>query len=149
MVAKVSHVLLTARLGSAAGVGRTHVGGDFANDVTQSHLVLNHLVVAILRGDGAQVQMSPGVRSKLVAFRVHTLDDLGEFRSDVDLALADVVTSDEEGSFGVVGSHDIKNVASENLLGAVIVGESNGSWFGTAVDTVAAIFDISWLGTGN
>lgn len=149
VVAKVSHVFLAARLGSAAGVGRTHVSGDFANNVAQSHLVLNHLIVAILRGDGAQIQMSPGVRSELVAFSVHTLDDLGEFRGDINLALADVVTSNEKGSFGVVGSHDIKNVTSENLLRAVIVGESNGSWFGAAVDTVATKLDVSRLSTGN
>lgn len=149
MVTKVSQILLAARLGSAARVGRTHVGGDLANNVAESHLVLDHLVVAVLLGNGAQVQVSPGVRGNLVALGVHTLDDGDEFRSNVNLALVDVVSSNEKGSLGIVGSHDIQNVASENLLWAIVVGEGNGSWLGTAVDAIAAIVDVAELGAGD
>jgi hypothetical protein len=149
VVAKISHVLLATRLGSAAGVRRTHVRGDFADDVAEGHLVLDHLIVAVLLGDGAQIQMGPGVRGDLVALSVHTLDNLDVFRGEIDLALSNVVTSDEKGGFGVVGSHDIKDVASENLLGAVIIGDSNGSWLGAAVDAVPTIVDIAVFGTGN
>ena len=149
VVAKVSQVLLAARLGSAAGVGRTHVGGDLANNVAESHLVLDHLVVAVLLGDGAQVQVSPGVRGDLVALSVHTLDDADKFRSKVDLALVDVVSSNEEGSLGLVLGHNVKNVASENLLWAVIVGNGDRSWLGAAVDTIATILNVAELRTGN
>ena len=149
MVAEVSHVLLAARLSSAAGVGRTHVGGDLADNVADSHLVLDHLVVAVLLGDGAEVQVSPGVRGKLVAFGIHALDDFDELRGKIDLSLVDVVSSDEESSLGVVGSHDIKDVAGENLLWAVIVGDSNRSWGSATVDAVASVLDISKLGASD
>ena len=102
VVTEVSHVLLATRLSSAAGVGRAHVGGDLANNVAESHLIFDHLVVTVLLGDGAEVQVGPCVGRKLVAGSIHALEDSDEFGSSIDLALVDIVTSDEEGSLGVV-----------------------------------------------
>jgi hypothetical protein len=139
VVTEVSHVSLA--LTSAAGVRWAHVGGDLANNVAESHLVLPHLLLAVNLGNGTEVQVGPGVGSKLVTLGVHTLEDTGEFRSDVDLALVDVVTSDEESGLSVVLLHQVEDVRSEDLLWAIIVGQSNRTRCDTAVDAVASILN--------
>jgi hypothetical protein len=53
VVTEVSHVGLA--LASAAGVRWAHVGGDLANDVAESHLVLPHLLLAVDLGNGTEV----------------------------------------------------------------------------------------------
>jgi hypothetical protein len=141
VVAEISKILLATRLRGAAGVGWAHVGGDLANDVAESHLVLDHLVVTILLGNGAKVQMGPGMRGQLVALGVHALEDIDKLLGDVDLTLVDIVTSDEERGMGVVGLHDIENVAGEILLWAIVVGDRNSSWGYAGVDAVATILD--------
>lgn len=147
VVTKVSHVSLA--LSSAAGVWWAHVGRDLANDVTKSHLVLPHLVLAIDLGDGTQVQMGPGVRSNLMALGVHTLDNIHKLCGGIDLALVDVVASDEESSLGVVGSHQIQDVGGEDLLRTVIVGNGYGSWRNAVVDTVTAILNGAKFGASD
>ena len=47
VVTKISHVRLA--LAGAARVRWAHVGGNLANDVAESHLVLPHLVLAVER----------------------------------------------------------------------------------------------------
>jgi hypothetical protein len=93
--------------------------------------------------------MSPGVGSKLVTFRVHALEDIAELRGDVNLSLVDVVSSDEESSLCVVRSHDIENVAGEDLLWAIVVGNGNRTWCGTTVDTSTTVLDVTELGTSD
>jgi hypothetical protein len=149
VVTKISHILFAARLSSAAGVWGTHVGWDLANNVAKSHLVLDHLVVTILLRDSAQVQMCPGVGSKLVALRVHTLEDIAELRSNVNLSLVDVVSSDEESRLSIVRGHDIEDVAGENPLWAIVVGDGDCARCGATVDTSATILDVTDLSTSN
>ena len=93
--------------------------------------------------------MGPGVGSKLVALRVHALEDTAELRSDVNLSLVDVVSSDEESSLGVVGSHNIEDVAGEDFLWAIVVGDGNCAGCGATVNTSATVLDIADLGTGD
>jgi hypothetical protein len=136
-------------LTSAAGVRWAHVGGDLANDVAESHLVLPHLLLAVDRRDSAQVQVSPGVGSKLVALGIHALEDINELRGDVDLALVDVVASDEESGLCIVLLHQVQDVCSVHLLWAVIVGQSNRARCDTVVDTITTVLNGSDLGTRN
>lgn len=110
VVSKVSHSLFAAGLSSAAGIRRSHVGGEESEDIAQSHLVLDHLVLAVNGRNGAQVQMGPSMGSNLVAFGVHPLDRGLVAGSDVDLSLINVVSRDEEGRLCVVRLEDIQDV---------------------------------------
>ena len=149
MVAKIGQVLLATRLSCAAGVRRAHVCGDLANDVAKSHLVLPHLLLAVSGGDSAQVQVGPGVRCDLVTLSVHALNSSGVFGGDVDLALVDVVASDEESGLSAVGLEDIHDVLGVLLLWAIVIGQSNCARGDTVVDTSATVFDVADLSTGN
>ena len=149
VVAKIGQVLLATRLSCAAGVRRAHVCGDLANDVAKSHLVLPHLLLAVSGGDSAQVQVGPGVRCDLVTLSVHALNSSGVFGGDVDLALVDVVASDEESGLSAVGLEDIHDVLGVLLLWAIVIGQSNCARGDTVVDTSATVFDVADLSTGN
>jgi len=149
VVTEISHVLFAARLSCAAGVRRAHVGGDLADDVAKSHLVLPHLVLAVNGRDSAQVQVGPGVGCDVVALRLHALDNAGELRGGVDLALVDVVAGDEESSLSVVCLEDIKDVSGVVLLWAIVVGQSNCARGDTVVDTRATVRNGANLGAGN
>jgi hypothetical protein len=147
MVTKVGQISLA--LTNTAGVRRAHVGGDLANNVAKSHLVLPHLLLAVDLGDGTQVQMGPGVGSNLMTLSIHALDNVNELGCDIDLALADVVASNEEGSLCVVLLHQVQDVRGKNLLWAVIVGESNSTRLDTSVDSISTVLDITSLGASN
>jgi len=145
MVAESSHVGLA--LTGAAGVRRAHVGRDLADDVAESHLELPHLVLAVNPGDCTQVLVSPGVGRDLVARGVHALDDINILLGDVDLALVDVVASDEKGSLSVVAVQNVQDVFRQNRLWAIVVSERNGTSLDAVVDTSAAIGNRANLGT--
>jgi hypothetical protein len=147
VVTERSHISLA--LTSAAGVRGAHVGGNFANNVAESHLVLPHLLLAVDLRNGAQVQMSPCVGRELMTLGVHALEHGSELGGDIDLALVDVVTSDEEGGLCVVLLHQVQDVGSEDLLRAVIVGKSNGTRGDAVVNTIATVRNITKLGAGD
>lgn len=147
MVPEGSHISLT--LASAAGVGWAHVSGDLANNVAESHLVLPHLLLAVQGRDGTQVQMSPGVGRELMTLSIHALEYIDELWGGVNLALVDVVASDEEGSLCVVLLHQVKDVRGVDLLWAIIVGQSNCARLDAAIDTLATVLNGAKLGTGN
>ena len=149
VVAKIGHVLLATRLSCAAGVRRAHVGRNLADNVAKSHLVLPHLLLAVSGGDGAQVQVSPGVRCDLVTLSLHALDSSGVLGGDVDLTLVDVVASDEESGLSAVGLEDIHDVLGVLLLWAIVVGQSNCARGDAVVDTSATVLDVADLGTGD
>lgn len=149
VVTEISHVLLATRFSCTARVRGAHVCRNLAEDVTEGHLVLPHLLLAVNGGDGAQVQMSPGVGSDMMTLRVHALDDAGELRSRVDFSLVDVVASDEESRLSIVGLEDVKNVGGVVLLWAIIVGQSNCARGDAIVDTGATVLNRANLGAGN
>lgn len=149
VVAEIGQVLLATRLSCAARVRRAHVGRDLANNVAESHLVLPHLLLTVSGGDGAQVQVGPGVRCDLVTLGVHALDSSGVLGGDVDLTLVDVVASDEESGLSAVGLEDIHDVLGVLLLWAIIVGQSNCARGNAVVDTSATVCDVADLSTGD
>jgi hypothetical protein len=147
VVTERSHIGLA--LTSAAGVRRAHVGGDLANNVAESHLVLPHLLLAVDGRDSAEVQMGPCVGRELMALGVHALEHGRELWGDINLALVDVVASDEESGLCVVLFHEVQDVGSKDLLWTVIVGESNSSGCNAVVNTLAAVGNVSKLGASN
>jgi hypothetical protein len=149
VVTEISHVLLAARFGRAAGVRRAHVSGNLANNVAKSHLVLPHLLLAVDGGNRAQIQMRPGVGRNLVTLGVHALDNTDKLSGGVDFTLVDVVARDEESGLSVVCLENIQNVRSESLLWAIVVGQSNRTGGDAVVDTSTTILNGANLGTGD
>lgn len=93
--------------------------------------------------------MRPGVGGKLVALSVGTLDRGCVLGSGVDLALVDVVASDEEGGLSVVGLEYVQNVVGVLLLWAIVVSDGYRARGRALVDTSTSVLNISDLRTGN
>jgi hypothetical protein len=91
----------------ASRVRRTHVSGVFSDNVAERHLVLDHLVEALLGSDLIEVLVRPSVTGDLMTVCIHLGDDLPPVL--IDSALADVVAGDEESCVSVASfelSHD-------------------------------------------
>lgn len=149
VVAESLQVVLAARLGGARRVRGAHVGGEETEDVPEGHLVLDHLVLALSRGNGAQVLVAPGVGGDLVALRVHPLDDsVPAVGGVVDLALAVVVAGDEEGGLGVVLLQHVEHAVGVDV-GTIVVGQGDLAVHDTVIDTSTTILDGALQVTGN
>lgn len=124
----------------ARRVGRTHVGGVFADDVADSHLVLDHLVVDLSLGDGGKILVGPSVGCDLVALGDHALDN--SVPLFVNSTLANVVTSNEEGGLESGSSKLVKDLVSVDVW-AVIVGNGYSSGLAASVNTRTTIRNIA------
>jgi hypothetical protein len=148
-ISKVSHIISATRCGRASGIGRTHVGGEFANDVADGHLVLHHLVVTLLLGDLVEILVRPCVTGNLVTLSDHAADNsrpgLGLV---IKSAFSDIDTSDEEGSLESICCELVQNVVGVNVW-AVIVGNGDSSWLNTIVDTLSTVRNCTKLGSRN
>jgi len=132
--------------GSVTGRVRwAHVSRVLAENVTNSHLVLHHLVVTLLLCDFVEVLVRPSVTGNLVALRIHSLDDTTPVL--VNGTFADIVTSYEEGSLCVVLVKLSQNIVSVDVW-TVIISQSNSVLLHTRADTYTAVLDISKLRTG-
>jgi hypothetical protein len=72
-IAERGHVSLTSSC-FACRVWWAHVGGVFADDVSDGHFVLDHLVDTLLVCDLVEVLVRPCVTGDLVALGVHLRD---------------------------------------------------------------------------
>lgn len=139
MVAQSLQVILAAGLGSARRVRGAHIGGEEAKDIPQSHLVLDHLVLALSGSDSAKVLVTPGVAGNLVALGIHPLDDgIPTVGGIVDLTLAVVVASDEESGLGVVLLQHIKHAVGVDI-GTIVVSKGDLAVDDAVVDTSATV----------
>ena len=93
--------------------------------------------------------MGPGVGSDLMTLCIRPLDGSGMGRSDVNLALVDVVAGDKEGSLSVIGLEDVKNVIRVILDRAIVVCDGNVAFPDTFVDALSAIENGPNLGAGH
>jgi hypothetical protein len=87
----------------------TEISREKSKNVRQSYLVLDHLIVPLLAGQGRQVLMTPRVTPDLMTLIVHALDEgrITGFRV-VDLPFAAVVTDEEERGFDPFFFQDIE-----------------------------------------
>jgi hypothetical protein len=148
-VSQILHILPAAGSFVARRIRRTHVGGELLDNVADGHLVMDHLVDALLLGDGGEVLVRPRMAGDLVTSGIHLGDDgrpLGG--SIIDSALAVVDTSDEESRLHIVLFEEVENIVSVDVW-AVIVGDGDGTWLSARVKTAVTVVDISKLGTGN
>lgn len=87
--------------------------------------------------------MSPGVGRDLVALSIRSLNRSGMSRSEVNLALVEVVSGDKKGSLSIVRPEDIQDVICVVLNRTIVKCNSNVARRGTFVDTLSAILDRS------
>lgn len=140
----VAKLLENAWAATDAGrVRGTHVSGVFANDVADSHLVLDHLVVDLGLGNGREILVRPSVRSDLVTLGDHALDGTAPLL--INGTLSDVDTSDEEGSLEARRSEFVQDLISVDVW-AVIIGNGNGSRGAASIDTLTTIGNVAFLG---
>ena len=93
--------------------------------------------------------MRPSVGCNLMSFVVCSLDRRSPGKSGVvNFSLSIVVTSDEEGGFGIVLLQDIQNMLGVDVW-AVIISNSNGSSYCAVVDTGSTIQNITELRSRN
>jgi hypothetical protein len=142
-VSKISHNVLA--ISATGAVGWPHVSGVFAENVTDSHLVLDHLVVDLLLGNGGEILMGPGVGSDLVTIVVHPLDDASPVL--VDSSLSNVVTSKEEGGVPAPGLELLHDALCVDVR-TIVVSDSDRAGVAACIDTSTTVGDASKLGTG-
>lgn len=147
-VSKIGHVLGAARLGGARAVRWPHVGGEFSENVGESHFVPHQLVISLSTADCAQILVRPGVGGNLMLLFNHPLDDVGPSFGRVDGTLVDVDTGHEEGGLCVLGLEKVQQFFSVNVW-AIVVSEGNSAWLDATVDTLSTIYLVSKLGTGS
>jgi hypothetical protein len=141
-VAEILHDILAVII--AGRVRWAHVGWVFADDVTDSHLVLDHLVVSLLFGNKTEVLVRPSVGGHLMAVVVHLLDDTRPVL--INGTLTDVVTSDEESGMGSTCFELGHNVLCVDVW-TIVVGDRNRSRVVADVYASTAVRDGSLLGT--
>jgi hypothetical protein len=141
-VAKLLENALAGRV--ARRVRRTHVSRVFADDVADSHLVLDHLVVDLSLGDSREILVRPRVRSDLVTLSNHTPDDRGP--GLVDGTLANVDASHEESSLETSCLELVQNLVSVDVR-AVVIGNGNSSWLAASVDASTTVRNAAFLRT--
>lgn len=127
---------------SAGRVRWAHVSWVFAENVSNGHLVLDHLVIDLLLSNGAEVLVRPGVTGDLVALVVHLLDDTRPVL--VDSTLANVVTSKEESSVKSGILEELEYSLSVDVW-SIIIGDGHSAGVLATVDTSAAIRNVSKL----
>jgi hypothetical protein len=149
VVTQTGEISLATRCGRAGRVRGTHVGGELLDNVADSHLVVDHLVLSLLLGDGAEILVRPCVTGNLVAFGDHTRDDSRPGGgSIINGTLGVVVAGDEESGLHVVRLEKIKDAVRINV-GTVVESKSNISGVDARVDALATVLDVAELGTSN
>jgi hypothetical protein len=128
----------------ASRVRGTHIGGVFADDVADGHLVLDHLIETLLLGDFIEVLVRPSMAGNLMALGVHVLDNTPPVL--INGAFAKVVASNEEGCVGVARLELCHNLLSVDIW-AIIVGDGDGLRLQALPNTNATILNCAQLST--
>lgn len=74
VVSKSLHVRPASGLFGTVGVWWSHIGWPHANDVVECHFILDHLGDTEVMGNVGERVVRPSVRSDLVTFGDHSLD---------------------------------------------------------------------------
>jgi len=143
-IAEIFHDGLASSV--AGRVRGAHVCRVFSDNITNSHLVLDHLVVSLGICNGTQILMGPCVRGHLMALGNHALDDIGPAGSSINGTLAKIVSSDEEGSLEPVRCKLVENTISEGVR-TVVIGDCHSSSLLARVDTASTVRHVALLWT--
>jgi len=133
--------------GIARGVGWAHVCGVFSDDVTDGHLVLDHLVVSLSIRDGTQILVRPGVAGHLVAFGDHAANNIRPLCGRVNCALSKVDASNEKGGLEAILGELVEDPVGIDVW-SIVVGDSDGPWLLANVDALSTVRDVAFLRAG-
>jgi len=149
VIAKIGHILLAARLRSAVGVRRSHIGREEAKNVAQCHFVAVHVLLPLGTCKVRQMGMSPSMGCNLMSLVVCSLDGRSPRKSGIiNLSFSVVVASDEESCLSIVLLQYVQDMLGIDVR-AVIVSNGNGSSHCAIVDTSSTIQDVTKLGSRN
>jgi hypothetical protein len=141
-------VQLRLARGIATGIRRPHVRWVEPKDVSDSHFIVDHLVLTLCVRDGAEVLVAPCVRCDLMAGSMHAFNHIWPWFSRViDFSLAEVVSSDKKGPCCFVLVEQIENMTSVKIW-SVVEGQSNCAGYRAGIDTGPAISDLRRSGLG-
>jgi hypothetical protein len=119
------------------------------NDISDGHLIVNHLIESLLLGDGTEILMRPGMAGHLVAFSNHTLNDSRPGSGCIiNGSFTEIVASDEESSLHIVAGKLIKYAVGKYIR-AVVISDGNRTRFLTRVNTLTTILYVAKLQTRN
>lgn len=146
VITKRPNVVVT--ISPATRVGGSEVSRDDAEDVDEGDFVVDDLGTSLLRRDGIQILMTPGVAANLMPIGNHPLDDrcVSALRI-ADLTFAGVVPHDEEGGRGVVPFQRIQQLRRVDIR-SIIKRQSDLTPDGTVTD-VDSVWDAAKLRAGD
>jgi len=108
MIAKFPQKVSTGVI--AFGVWRSQISWEIPQNIIESHLIVDDLAVEVRRIQRRQVLMGPGMRSNLVSFCNHSLNDSGPLRSSINRTFSKVVSSDHESGLCIVRQKFVKKI---------------------------------------
>lgn len=135
---------ISLALSRARRVRWAHVSRVFADNVADSHLVLDHLIVTLLLSDCSEILVTPRVTGNLVTVVVHLLDNAAPVL--INGTLADIVTGDEESGASAPGlklCHDLLSID----VWTIVESEGNSALLQARSDTHTSVLDITELWT--
>lgn len=116
----------------------SHVSWEIAQDVVESHFVVDHLVLEHRRAQRCEILMGPSVRCDLMSFSNHPLDHSCPLCSSINWALSKVVSSDHESRLCSINSKLVQKIGSV-IIRSIIKSERNISWVYTIVNSSSSI----------
>ena len=120
VVAEGFQVGLATRCGAALRIRGSHVGGIFAYDVGDCPLILHHLLHTLVVCDIRQTVVRPGVRSDLVAFGDHAIDEGWVWSSGVNCTFAEIIARHEERGLEAVQLQEIQELSRVQIRSVIV-----------------------------
>lgn len=135
----ISQLLQSAFTGGVAlGIWWSHVCWKVAQNVSESHLIVDHLVLESSSIKTSQILMRPSVRSDLMTFSNHALNESRPM--GIDGTFAEIVSSDHKGRLGIVGLQFVQKIRGV-VVGAIVEGKCDVSCSETIVDSSSTVWD--------
>lgn len=135
MIPECFHICFTARWRIALRIRWAHVRGILSDDVGERSLVLDHLLLSHIRGDVLKAVVGPGVRSNLMSFVDHTLDDRRVRSCCINGTFAEIVARYEECSVEAEALQRIQQFACVQVW-PVVIGQRNDIFLHAIIDVV-------------
>jgi hypothetical protein len=111
MVAKFRHLIEATRCGVALEVWRPHVGRNPTKEISECHLIVDHLRSSDSAVDLVEIAMSPSMAGNVMTCREHASHHSGPWVGRViDMSLGPVVARHKESGLGVSFIQKIQEV---------------------------------------
>lgn len=113
MIPQICHEITTG--GVTFRIRRSHICWEISEDVSESHLVIVHLILEHCRVEGCQILVAPGVGCDLMTFCNHTFDSSSVLCSGINCAFSKIVTGNHEGSLSSISCKFVQEIISVKI----------------------------------